>query len=151
MKFMAACGWSYLERLADKWGTKAVSPSIVARYKQGVVPTAELIELWEKQDANKVRFLQWIKDYDVVLCPAAGKPAQPINLGVVPNGFKPGSGYTGMFNTTGYPSAVVRAATSPEKLPLGVMVTGLPWRDEIVLAACDHIESKTGGWQKPPI
>ena len=151
MKFMAGCGWSYLERLAEKWGSKAVSPTVVARYKQGIVSTAELIELWEKQDANKVRFLQWIKDYDVVLCPAAGKPALPINLGVVPGAFKPGSGYTGMFNTTGYPSAVVRAATSPEKLPLGIMVTALPWRDEIVLAACDHIESKTGGWQRPPL
>jgi amidase len=151
VKFMAGCGWSYLERLAEKWGSKAVSPTVVARYKQGVVPTAELIELWEKQDANKVRFLQWIKNYDIVLCPTAGKPAQPINLGVNPGGFRPGSGYTGMFNTTGYPSAVVRAGTSPEKLPIGIMVTGQSWRDEIVLAACDFIESKTGGWQKPPI
>ena len=148
-KLMSACGWSYLERLAEKWGSKAVSPTVVARYKQGMVPTAELIELWEKQDANKVRFLQWIKNYDIVLCPAAGKPATPINIG--PTQWKPGTSYTGMFNTTGYPSAVVRAATSPEKLPLGIMITGQLWRDELVLAACDFIEAKTGGWQKPAL
>lgn len=150
-KFMAGDGWAYLERLAEKWGSKAVSPTVVARYKQGIVPTAELIELWEKQDANKVKFLQWIKNYDIVLCPAAGKPAQPINLGTTVNTFRPGSGYTGMFNTTGYPSAVVRAGTSPEGLPLGIMVTGPLWRDEVVLAACSFIESATGGWQKPPL
>lgn len=150
-KLMAGCGWSYLERLAEKWGSKAVSPTVVARYKQGIVPTAELIELWEKQDANKVKWLQWIKNYDVVLCPTAGKPAQPINAGVQSTTWRPGSGYTGMFNTTGYPSAVVRAGTSPENLPIGIMVTGQPWRDDVVLAACDFIESKSGGWQRPPV
>ncbi len=148
-KLMSADGWAYLKRLAEKWGSKAVSPTVVARYESGTTTTAELVELWEKQDANKVRFLQWIRKYDVVLCPAAGKPAQPINLGV--QAWKPGTSYTGMFNTTGYPSAVVRAGTSPEKLPLGIMVTGQPWRDDVVLAACEHIESRTGGWQKPAI
>ena len=150
-KFMAADGWAYLKRLAEKWGTKAVSPTVVARYEQGTVSTAELIELWEKQDANKVKFLQWVKNYDVVLCPAAGKPAQPINLGIQSAAWKPGSSYTGMFNTTGYPSAVVRAGTSPESLPIGVMVTGQPWRDDVVLAASAYVESKSGGWQRPPI
>ncbi len=148
-KLMSGCGWSYLKRLAEKWDSKAVSPTVVARYETGVVPTAELIELWEKQDANKARWLSWIKNYDIVLCPAAGKPALPINFG--PNTWKPGASYTGMFNTTGYPSAVVRAGTSPEKLPIGIMVTGAPWRDELVLAASAFIEAKTGGWQKPPI
>ncbi len=150
-KFMSGCGWSYLKRLAEKWGSKAVSPTVVARYETGVVPTAELVELWEKQDANKSKWLQWMKNYDVVLCPAAGKPAQPINLGVQPGGWRPGTGYTGMFNTTGNPSAVVRAGTSPEKLPIGVMITSPLWRDDLVLAAASFIEARTGGWQRPPI
>jgi amidase len=150
-KLMAADGWSYLKRLAEKWGSKAVSPTVVARYETGIVSTAELVELWEKQDANKSKWLAWMKNYDVVLCPAAGKPAQPINLGPQVNTFKPGGGYTGMFNTTGYPSAVVRAGTSPEKLPIGVMLTSPLWRDDLVLAAAAFVESKTGGWQRPPI
>jgi amidase len=148
-KLMSACGWSYLKRLAEKWGSKAVSPTVVARYETGVLSTAELVELWEKQDANKSKWLQWIKNYDVVLCPAAGKPAQPINFGT--SVWKPGNSYTGMFNTTGFPSAVVRAGTSPEKLPLGIMVTSGLWRDDVVLAASAFIESRSGGWQRPPI
>lgn len=150
-KLMAGDGWAYLKRLADKWGTKSASPTVVGRYEQGVVPTAELIELWEKQDANKVKWLQWIKNYDVVLCPPAGKPAMPIDLGPNTPPWKPATSYTGMFNTTGYPSGVVRAGTSPEKLPIGVMVTAQPWRDDVVLAVSEFIESKTGGWQRPPI
>ncbi len=149
-KLMAACGWSYLKRLAEKWGTKSVSPTVVARYGQGEKTTAELIELWEKQDANKVRWLQWMKDYDLILCPAAGKPAQPLDAGPG-TPWTPGSSYYGMFNTTGYPSAVVRAGTSPEGLPLGIMVTGKLWKDHVVLAACAHLESLSGGWQKPPL
>ncbi|HEY9011562.1 MAG TPA: amidase [Devosia sp.] len=150
-RFMAADGWSYLKRLAEKWGTKAVSPTVVARYDTGVTTTAELVELWEKQDANKVKWLDWMKNYDVVLCPAAGKPAQPINFGTANSAFVKGGSYTGMFNTTGYPSAVVRAGTSPEKLPIGIMVTGPLWRDDLVLAAAGFIESRSGGWQRPPL
>ncbi len=150
-KFMAACGWSYLKRLADKWDSKAVSPTVVARYGVGTTSTAELIELWEKQDANKMKWLAWLKNYDLILCPAAAKPAQPINLGTQGTTWRPGTSYTGMFNTTGYPSAVVRAGTSPEKLPIGLMLTAPPWRDDIALAASAFVESKTGGWQRPPI
>ena len=150
-KLMAGDGWNYLKRLAEKWGSKAVSPTVVARYETGVIPTAELVELWEKQDANKSKWLSWIKNYDLVICPAAGLPAQPINLGTQVNTFKPGGSYTGMFNTTGYPSAVVRAGTSPEKLPIGVMLTSPLWRDDLVLAAAAFVEGKTGGWQRPPI
>jgi len=149
-KLMSACGWSYLKRLAEKWGTKSASPTVVARYGQGQKSTAELIELWEKQDANKVRWLQWMKNYDLILCPAAGKPAQPIDAGPGTS-WTPGSSYYGMFNTTGYPSAVVRAGTSPEGLPLGIMVTGKLWKDHVVLAACAHLEGLSGGWEKPPL
>ena len=34
--------------------------------------------LWERQDELRSKLLQWVRSYDVVLCPAAGKPAQPI-------------------------------------------------------------------------
>jgi len=36
-------------------------------------------------------------------------------------------------------------------LPIGIQVVGQPWRDDVVIAALGYIESKTGGWQKPPI
>jgi amidase len=46
----------------------------------------------------------------------------------------------------------VRVATSErDGLPIGVQAIGQPWRDDVVLAALGHIESKTGGWMKPSL
>lgn len=150
-KLTSADAWSGLQRLSDKWGTKAISPTIVERLKGEQVPIADYTELLEKQDAARSKLLSWVKNYDVVLCPVAGKPAQPINFGVNPAALRPASGYTGLYNSTGWPAAVVRAGTSPEGLPIGVQVVGQPWRDDVVLAVCRYLESKTGGWQKPAI
>ena len=60
-------------------------------------------------------------------------------------------GYTMIYNTTGWPSAVVRTGTSPEGLPIGIQMIAQPWNEHVSLAAAAYLEAKTGGWQKPPI
>ncbi len=150
-KLMRADGWSYLKRLGDRWGTKAPSATIVERLQEAPLPTAEYTELLEQQDESRRKLLWWVKNYDVVLCPVAGKPALPINLGAEASRRGPGLSYTGLYNSTGWPAAVVRAGTSPEGLPIGVQVVGQPWRDDVVLAVSRYLESKTGGWQKPGV
>jgi len=40
-----------------------------------------ITELLEKQDAARSKLLGWVRKYDAVLCPVAGKPSQPINFG----------------------------------------------------------------------
>lgn len=150
-KLMNADAWSFVKRLADKWGTKTLSPTLVERLKGELVPMPEYTELLERQDATRSRLLAWVKDYDVILCPAAGKPALPIDLAAAAPRAAPGSGYTGVYNTTGWPAAVVRAGASPEGLPIGVQVVGQPWREDVVLAVCLLLEATTGGWQPPPI
>ena len=42
------------------------------------VLTPEFSALRERQDELRSKLLQWMRGYDVVLCPAAGKPAEPI-------------------------------------------------------------------------
>ncbi|MBL9189043.1 MAG: amidase [Opitutaceae bacterium] len=140
-----------LLRLAEKWGTKAISPTILSRAKQDMVSTTELVELLEKQDASRSRLLGWMKNYDIIINPAMPKPAQPINLGDQPNARRPGSSFMGTHNTSGYPAAVVPAGKSPEGLPIGVQLIGQPWMEDKVLAAAAYLETKTGGWQKPPV
>ena len=148
---ISPCSGPSILRLAEKWGTKAVSPTILTRAKQEMPATAELTELLEKQDANRSKLLGWMKNYDIVINPVMPKPAQPINLGDQPNARRPGSSYVGVHNTSGYPSAVVPAGKSPEGLPIGVQLIGQPWMEDKVLAAAAFLESKTGGWTRPPV
>ncbi len=149
-KLSPASGPSLL-RLAEKWGTKAISPTILTRAKQEMISTAELVELLEKQDASRSRLLGWMKNYDIVINPAMPKPAQLINLGDQPNARRPGSSFMGAHNTSGYPAAVVPGGMSPEGLPIGVQIIGQPWMEDKVLAAAAFLETKTGGWKKPPV
>ena len=143
-----ADGWTFVRRMAEKWGTKATSPVLVERMHGEPAATSEFTELLERQDEARRRLLQWVKNYDVILCPAGGKPAEPINFGDDPLRRNPGRGYTGLYNSTGWPAAVVRGGSSAEGLPIGIQVVGRPWREDIVLAVCRHLEEKTGGWQR---
>jgi amidase len=145
------CSGPGLLRLAEQWGTKAVSPTILTRAKQEMPSTAALTELLEKQDANRSKLLGWMKNFDIVINPVTPKPAQLINLGEQPNARRPGNSFVGVHNTSGYPSAVVPAGMSPEGLPIGVQLIGQPWMEDKVLAAAAFLESKTGGWKKPPV
>ncbi|HMN43696.1 MAG TPA: amidase [Povalibacter sp.] len=148
--------WQFYQRLADRWGTKNFSPSVKERMKNMTpITSAEYVEAWEKQDEGKSLMLEWMTQYDVFLCPVAGKPAQPIDAEPGTGGFGgPGMTwqYTGVFNSTGWPSTVVRCGSSADgKLPIGVQVVAAPWRDDITLAVASYLESRSGGWQKPPI
>jgi amidase len=151
-------GGAFYQRLVDKWGTKNYSP---ARQRQNqnntALTSAEMVQAWEDQDLAKSKMLAWMKQYDVFVCPVAGRPAQPIDQeanagggggGGAPNGWP----YTGVFNTTGWPSVVVRCGSSADgKLPIGLQVVTKPWREDIGLAVAAYLETKSGGWQKPPI
>jgi amidase len=149
--------WQFYQRLADKWGTKNFSPSVKERMKtMQPLTSAQVVEAWEQQDEGKSRMLDWMKSYDVLLVPVANKPAQVIDVDpAAATGFGgPGTGwqYTGVFNSTGWPVVVVRCGSSADgKLPIGVQVVAAPWREDICLAVASYLESKSGGWKKPPI
>jgi amidase len=150
---LAPCSGPGVLRLAAKWGTKALSPTLTSRAGVELPDTAELTELLERQDATRSRLLGWMKGYDIVLNPVMPKPAQPINAGTADAATRgrAGASYVGVHNTSGYPVAVVPAGVSPEGLPIGVQIIGQPWAEDKVLAAAAYVESRTGGWHRPPI
>jgi amidase len=157
-KLTGGDAWAFYKRMADKHGTKNFSPSVKERMKTMTpISSAEYVEAWEQADDSKSRMLGWMKSYDVFICPVAGKPAQPIDVdpAIAGAGFGAGGGwpYTGAFNSTGWPSTVVRCGTSTDgkKLPIGVQVVCAPWREDISLAVASYLETKSGGWQRPPI
>jgi amidase len=152
-RFSGADGYDHMRRLLKKHGTIQASPAL--RIEGEALPSADFTRLCEEMDAIKSVQLAWLENYDLILCPVTVRAPQR-----VPQEFllpvSTGAGYGGMtseYNTTGWPAGVVRAGTSSDEpgLPLGIMAVGQPWRDDVVIAALKYIESKSGGWQRPPI
>jgi len=158
-KLSSGDGGAFYQRLADRWGTHNFSPQRKASMATAKpISSAEMVEAWEKQDECKSKLLDWMKSYDVFICPVANKPAQPIDAEDAGGGGGAGSAlnggwpYTGVFNCTGWPVVVVRCGSSADgKLPIGVQVVCAPWREDICLAVASYLESQSGGWKKPPI
>jgi amidase len=149
-------GSAFYKRLADKWGTKNFSPGREETVAKGApLTSAEMVQAWEDHDHAKSRMLEWMKSYDVFITPVNGRYAQPIDQENNTGGGDAASGgwpYTGAFNSTGWPVVVVRCGSSADgKLPIGVQVVAKPWREDICIAVASYLESKSGGWQKPPI
>jgi len=141
-------GNAWQKRLTEKYHTTKPGPD--RRFDYPLIATAEYTRLLEERDAWRSKMIGWVKNYDLILCPPALGPA-PVIGSAEANSRAPGSGYTTTYNLTGWPSGVVRAGTSPEKMPLGLMLTGQPWREDVVLAAMSAVEGKFGGWSKPSI
>jgi amidase len=154
-KLSTGDGGAFYERLAARWGTKNFSPQRKAMIdKAQPLSSAEMVAAWEQQDLCKSKMLAWMNAYDVFICPVAGKPAQPIDQLDGTSNYNAGGGwpYTGVFNCTGWPVVVVRAGSSADgRLPIGVQVVAAPWREDICLAVARYIESRSGGWKRPPI
>jgi Asp-tRNA(Asn)/Glu-tRNA(Gln) amidotransferase A subunit family amidase len=114
-----------------------------------------LLDAWVRRDALRAEFLKQMREYPILLCPAAAIPA-----------FRHGErswkvegknveyldawSYTEWFNLLGNPAAVVPVGQSPEGLPIGVQIVGRPWEEEKVLAVAAVIERERGPWQPPP-
>lgn len=140
-------GNAWQKRLVEKYKTTVPGPN--RRFDYPLIPTAEYTELLEERDAWRSRMIAWVRDYDLIVSPTQLGPA-PV-IGSRENEGRRGNSFTSTYNIAGWPSGVVRAGTSPEKMPLGVMFTAQPWREDVVLAAMSEIERTFGGWQKPTI
>lgn len=151
-RFSGADGREYMRRLLAQHGTQQASPGL--RLTGDVISSAEFTAACEEMDAIKSEQLAWFEQYDLIVCPASQRA--PVPLDWTPPGGEAGRrgrSYTSEYNTNGWPAGVVRAGTSSDAngLPLGIQVVGRPWRDDVVLAALAHIESRTGGWVAPAI
>jgi amidase len=149
-------GWEWLKRATEKAGSKTYGESLRNRLNAvtHTIPTDEYTGLLRQQDQNRRKMLQWFDEYDVLICPATASPAGEINGEYNPNSDymdNPGESYTKPFNTCGWPAAVVRCGTSKEGLPIGVQIVAKPWREDVSLAVAKYLESRSGGWQQPPV
>ncbi len=143
-------GRAWVKRMLKKYGTTQVS-SVISLADSPQCDLSEFTRLADALDANRSKFLQWIKPYDLLICPANRTPAEPWPEDLKPQQPDPKNiGFTTTYNNTGWPGAVVRAGFSPDGLPIGVQLIAQPWREDVSLAAAAFVEAAAGfGFQKP--
>ncbi len=146
----SADGHAWLRRLLARAGSDVESSSVAWMLEASKPVTAEAFScILERVEAFRSRMLQFMADYDAIVCPVVPWPALPHDA-TVRDDFDNWSNL-GAYNLTGWPCAVVRAGTSKEGLPVGVQIVGKPWREDVVLALAAHVERELGGYRKPDL
>jgi amidase len=141
-----ADGRAWVRRLLQRAGTTAIHPRLQQRLEAATpLPVGDFTALLEEVDRVRSALLRFLQPYDLILCPVCAVPAPPHGTTLsLPS-------YTGVYNLTGWPGAVVRGGTSPEGLPIGVQLVARPWREDVALAVAQYLEGALGGWQRPPL
>ena len=115
-----------------------------------------LLEAWVGRDTLRAEFLAQMRNYPILLCPAAAIPAfrhgeRSWTIEGRTVSYLDAWSYTEWFNLLGNPAAVVPASQSPEGLPIGVQIVGRPWEEEQVLSVASVLEREVGPGKRPPI
>ncbi|MCB0084940.1 MAG: amidase, partial [Caldilineaceae bacterium] len=109
-------------------------------------PALALADVSEELARFRSEMLQFMANYDILLCPVNAYPALPHGG---EDEHMAAFTYTMSFNLTGWPVVVVRAGTSPEGLPIGVQIVARPWCEHVALAVAQQIELALGDWPRP--
>ena len=151
-KLSGADGRSGTRRLLARAGTTKPHPWIQDRLNEAdPLEVGEYTALLEEIDLVRSEMLSFMQDYDSILCPVSPYAALPHESWRDEDLYPGVASYTAPYNFAGWPSAVVRAGTSPEGLPIGVQAVARPWREDVSLAVARHLESELGGWQRPEL
>ena len=144
-------GRAALQRLLQAAGTDEVHPWLHKRVDDAEpIDVAEYTALLEEVDRFRSEMLGFMENFDAIICPTCAYPAPPHGATLAEE-MSRGFSYTGAYNLTGWPGAVVRGGTSPEGLPIGVQAVARPWREDVALAVTQHLEAALGGWQAPSL
>jgi amidase len=138
-------------RLLKRYGTTQAGPDLDGYLTQKSLAASDRVDpaLIEAIDEARSRALAIFRDYDAILCPPSHALARP-HKASQGDSFDDWS-YMTIHNLLGWPGASVRAGTSAGGLPVGVQIVAAPWREDIVLALAQKVESLMGGYQRPPI
>jgi Asp-tRNA(Asn)/Glu-tRNA(Gln) amidotransferase A subunit family amidase len=115
-----------------------------------------MLEAWIGRDTLRARFLAQMRQYPMLLCPAAAIPAfrhgeRSWTIDGKTVTYLDAWSYTEWFNLLGNPGAVVPVSHSVEGLPIGVQIVGRPWEEEQVLSVATVLEEQCNAWRIPPL
>jgi amidase len=152
MKLIGADGgkslWDYLSDL----GSTRVHP-LVRGWLEKLEPyrtdLAGFQGYWAELDRYRAEMTAFLRDFDVILCPAYTQAALPHGASILDENFR-GFSHTMAYNVTGWPAAVVRCGETASGLPIAVQIVAGPWKEDLVLAVARRLEATFGGWKAPP-
>jgi Asp-tRNA(Asn)/Glu-tRNA(Gln) amidotransferase A subunit family amidase len=115
-----------------------------------------MLEAWIGRDSLRASFLAQMRQYPMLLCPAAAIPAfrhgeRSWTIEGKTLTYLDAWSYTEWFNLLGNPGAVVPVSHSAEGLPIGVQIVGRPWEEEQVLSVATVLEEQCSAWRMPPL
>ncbi len=156
-KFFVQCGAMFYEpeiRGRREQLSPIFSEFLSIAEASGTLSTAELLDAWAEMDLTRAKMLEEMRDYPVLLCPAAAIPAfrhgeRSWTIDGVAVNYLDAVRFTQWFNTLGAPAAVVPIGRSPEGLPIGVQIAARPYEDETALGVAAVVDAEFG-YRPPP-
>jgi amidase len=142
-------GAAWIENLLESYGTTEPHPwiqGLIEMARDNKLSTAQYTDLLSAWDSFHSRMLSFMEPYDLLISPPNAFPA--LRHGEAMDQV-PAFSYTFLYNLLGWPGAVVRVGTSPEGLPIGVLIVGQPWGEHHALRVAAFLEERFGGWQMP--
>jgi len=105
----------------------------------------EYIAGWMERDRLREELVQWMETTPIIVAPVGATPAYPHNtLKVTVRGSTFGTfrafSYAQTFSVFNLPVVTVPAGKSNDGLPIGVQIAGLPFAEEMILAAAEIVE-----------
>ena len=143
-----ADGGAGFEAILRDAGTNEIHPfmaRVLGVCRSGAKSGGDFTALLERRSRFRNETLRFIEPFDILLSPVLPFAALPHGTTFDTDRF-PGFSYTMIHNLTGWPAVVVRAATAPNGLPIGVQLAAKPWREDVALAIAQHLEEALGPW-----
>lgn len=144
-------GGESMRQFLERIGSKEIHPftkrslEIASRYApKSAQATAGLVM---RRFGLRWTMQGFMRNYDVLLSPVAPVPATL--HGEFQRDIDKNISYTCVHNLTGWPAVSVRAGTSKTGLPIGVQIAAPLFREDLVLAVAQLVESTLGGWKRP--
>ena len=144
-----ADGGHSVRHVLSQWGTRTPGEGLAQRLGEASsVAIGDFIDLFIEIDAFKRSMLEFMQNYDAILCPPSAHP--PLEHSDWGETRYDEWTFLSSFNLTGWPALVLRAGTTDSGLPLGVQIVGRPFQDQHVIELARLIEREGGGYLRPP-
>lgn len=105
----------------------------------------EYIKFWMERDELRNQLIDWMQMTPIIVCPVGATPTYKhdtlkLTVGDQTFGTFRAFSYAQAFNVFDLPVVTIPVGKSPEGLPIGVQIAGLPKAEELVLKVAELVE-----------